>query len=201
MEYIVCSDLESVYIPETWICIAEKTGIDELRRTTRDTPDYDQLMKDRIRILDENGLTLSALQGHVDSEMPYEGAKELIRWIRDRTQLIILSDIFKELAIPFMKKLDMPTLFCNRLVVEDDKVVGNKLRQMGGKRKVVLAMKTINYKVIAFGDSYNDIDMIKEADVGFLFKPSQKLMDEFPEIPVANSFDEAKVMLEMYSGE
>lgn len=199
MQYVVCSDLESVFIPETWVCIARNTGIDELKLTTRDLPNYDELMKKRMEILGSNNLKLADLQKCIDSEKPFEGAVEFMDWIRSKTQLIVVSDIFKELVAPFIEKMKFPTLFCNKLDVDSEGTVsGYKLRQAGGKRMVVRAMKSINYKVIAFGDSYNDIDMIREADIGFLFNPSEKIRHEFPEIPVANNYEEARAIIEKY---
>lgn len=196
MDYIVCSDLESVYIPETWMSIAERTGIESLRLTTRDTPDYDRLMAQRIEILRRNNLRLKDVQAIVADEEPYPGAREFIDWVKERTQFIIVSDIFKELALPFMRKLDMPALFCNRLIVDDHGFIsGYKLRQMGGKRMVVLAMKTINYRVAAFGDSYNDIDMIREADLGFLYNPSNRVVEDYPEFRVVRDYGKAKEIL------
>jgi phosphoserine/homoserine phosphotransferase len=191
--HIVCSDLEGVFIPEIWINVAEKTGIRELRLTTRDISDYDVLMKRRISILHENGLKLKDIQEVIETMDPLEGALKFLDWLRERTQIIIVSDTFVQFAGPLMKKLGWPTLFCHSLSVgADGSVTGYHLRQNNGKQKAVVSLKNLNYEIIAIGDSYNDIDMLKEAETGILFSPPENVKDEFPELPVAYNYNELK---------
>ncbi len=191
--YIVCSDLEGVFVPEMWIQVAEKTGIKELRLTTRDISDYDVLMKKRLDIVRENRLKLKDIMGVIDSINPLDGAVDFLEWLKSQTQLIILSDIFVEFAGPLMKKLGWPTLFCNSLSIDPDGyIAGYNFRLNDGKRKAVLALKNLNYKIIAFGDSYNDITMLKEADTGILFRPPDNIKNEFPELLVSYSYDELR---------
>ncbi len=191
--YIVCSDLEGVFVPEIWINVAERTGIEELRLTTRDISDYDVLMKRRLSILDEKGVRIDDITKVIASIDPLEGAVVFLDWLRSYTQVIIVSDTFTQFAGPLMEKLGMPTLFCNTLTIESDgRISGYNLRQKNGKHKVMLALKTLNYDTIAFGDSYNDIDMIKEADTGMLFCPPDNVKEEFPGIPVSYDYDELK---------
>ncbi|CAN2043788.1 Phosphoserine phosphatase ThrH [Candidatus Magnetomoraceae bacterium gMMP-1] len=194
---IVCCDLEGVFVPEIWINVAEKTGIEELRLTTRDISDYDVLMKKRLKILEDNNLKLQDIQNIIAKIDPLEGALEFLNWLRSKTQVIIVSDTFLQFAGPLMEKLGQPTLFCNSLEVEDDgRVSGYKLRQNDGKRHVVKALKSLNFKVIAMGDSYNDVTMLKEADKGFLFCPPDNVIQEFPEFPVVRKYDELKSYLQ-----
>ena len=191
--YIVCSDLEGVFVPEMWIQVAEKTGIKELRLTTRDISDYDVLMKKRLDIVRENRLKLKDIMGVIDSINPLDGAVDFLEWLKSQTQLIILSDIFVEFAGPLMKRLGWPTLFCNSLSIDPDGyIAGYNIRLNDGKRKAVLALKNLNYKIIAFGDSYNDITMLKEADTGILFRPPDNVKNEFPELLVSYSYDQLK---------
>mgnify|MGYP000058716216 CR=1 FL=1 len=191
--YIVCSDLEGVFVPEMWIQVAEKTGIKELRLTTRDISDYDVLMKKRLDIVRENRLKLKDIMDVIDSINPLDGAVDFLEWLKSQTQLIILSDIFVEFAGPLMKKLGWPTLFCNSLSIDPDGyIAGYNFRLNDGKRKAVLALKNLNYKIIAFGDSYNDITMLKEADTGILFRPPDNVKTEFPELLVSYSYDELR---------
>ena len=191
--YIVCSDLEGVFVPEIWIQVAKKTGIKELRLTTRDISDYDVLMKKRLDILHENRLKLKDIMSVVDSINPLDGAVDFLEWLKSQTQVIILSDIFVEFAGPLMKKLGWPTLFCNSLSIDPDGyIAGYNIRLNDGKRKAVLALKNLNYKIIAFGDSYNDITMLKEADTGILFRPPDNVKNEFPELLVSYSYDQLK---------
>jgi len=191
--YILASDLEGVFVPEIWINVAEKTGIKELRLTTRDISDYDVLMKKRLKILDENNLKIQDIQNVINQMDPLDGAVDFLDWARNKTQLIVVSDTFIQFAGPLMKKLKNPTLFCNSLIIEPDgKISGYSLRQADGKRHVALALKMLNFKVIAMGDSYNDISMIKEADHGILFRPPENVIKEYPEIPVVNQYDEIK---------
>ncbi len=191
--YIVCSDLEGVFVPEMWVQVAEKTGIKELRLTTRDISDYDVLMKKRLDIVHENQLKLKDIMSVIDSINPLDGAVDFLEWLKSQTQVIILSDIFIEFAGPLMKKLGWPTLFCNSLSIDPDGyIAGYNFRLNDGKRKAVLALKNLNYKIIAFGDSYNDITMLKEADTGILFRPPDNVKNEFPELLVSYSYDELR---------
>jgi phosphoserine/homoserine phosphotransferase len=195
--YIVCCDLEGVFVPEIWINIAEKTGIAELRLTTRDISDYDVLMKKRIAILHENGLKLKDILQVIESMNPLKGAIEFLQWLRSCSQVIILSDTFVEFAGPLMEKLGWPTLFCNSLSIGvDGAIKGYNLRQTDGKRKAILSLKDLNYKIIAIGDSYNDITMIKEAEAGILFCPPGNVENEYPELPVAQNYDELKAIIQ-----
>ncbi|MDM8538063.1 bifunctional phosphoserine phosphatase/homoserine phosphotransferase ThrH [Desulfobacterales bacterium HSG17] len=195
--YIVCSDLEGVFVPEIWINVAEKTGIEELRLTTRDISDYNVLMKKRLSILEKNNLKIKDITDVIATMKPLDGALEFIDWVRSQIPLIVVSDTFVQFAGPLMKQLGWPTLFCNELVIEKDGTVSDyKLRQQDGKRKVAQALKTMNYKIIAMGDSYNDITMIKEAEHGILFRPPENVIAEFPEFPVVSKYDELKPILE-----
>ncbi len=188
--YIVCLDLEGVLVPEIWITFAEKTGIKELRLTTRDISDYDILMKKRIKILKENNLKLKDIQKVIGSMEPLEGAKEFLDDLRAKTQIIILSDTFQEFAKPLMEKLGRPTLFCNSLVLDGDgSIVDYTLRQKDGKRQAVEALRSIGFKVIAAGDSYNDVTMLKAADRGIFFKPPQTISEEFSQFPVVHTHE------------
>ena len=193
---IVCSDLEGVFVPEIWINVAEKTGIAELRLTTRDISDYDVLMKRRIGILDQNGLKLKDIQQVISGMEPLPGALETLDWLRSQVPVIIVSDTFVQFASPLMKKLGWPTLFCNTLTIDDTgAIAGYNLRQQDGKRKVVESLRQLNYRIIAMGDSYNDINMLKTADAGILFCPPQKVVEEYPEFPVTHNYDELKTYL------
>ena len=195
--YIICSDLEGVFVPEVWINVSEKTGIPELRRTTRDEPDYDKLMNYRLEILKKNGLKLRDIQDVIATITPLEGAKEFLWWLRERTQLIIVSDTFAQFADPLMEQLDRPTLFCHRLEVDpDNTITGYKIRQPDPKRKVVEALQSLKYKVAAFGDSYNDTSMLLKADQGILFRPPKNVIVDFPQLPVVNDYDEMRKILE-----
>ena len=188
---LVCLDLEGVLVPEIWINFALDTGIEELKKTTRDEPDYDKLMNYRLDILDAKGLKLPDIQRVIGGMDPLPGAVEFIEELRSKTQVIILSDTFEQFAKPLMKKLAWPTLFCNTLEVENDgRISGYRLRQQDGKRKAVEGFHSMGLKVIASGDSYNDLSMIKKADAGVLFTPPQSIVDENPEIPVATNYSE-----------
>ncbi|MFA6814987.1 MAG: bifunctional phosphoserine phosphatase/homoserine phosphotransferase ThrH [Lentisphaeria bacterium] len=194
---IVAMDLEGVLIPEVWIAFAEKTGIEKLRLTTRDISDYDVLMKQRLALLKENHLKLADIQDVISTMSPLDGALDYMNWLSKRYQNVILSDTFYEFASPFMKKFDWPTLFCNSLEVDaDGNVIDYKMRLLDGKRHAVLAFKQLNFDVIAMGDSYNDTSMLKEAKLGILFRPSQNVVDEFPEFPVASTYEEVKKLIE-----
>lgn len=197
--YIICSDLEGVFVPEVWINVAKKTGIDELKLTTRDIQDYDVLMKQRLKILAERGLKLTDITDVIATIEPLEGANEFLAWVKTRTQLIIVSDTFAQFADPLMKRLNRPTIFCHELVIgEDGSVVDYKLRQKDSKRKVVEALQSLEYKVIAFGDSYNDVSMLKKADIGILFCPPDNVIADYPELPVVRNYTELKEMLLKY---
>jgi phosphoserine/homoserine phosphotransferase len=190
---IACLDLEGVLVPEIWINVAEKTGIEALRRTTRDEPDYDKLMRGRLRILDEHGLKLSDIQSVIRGMGPLDGAKDFLAWLRSVHQVIILSDTFYEFAAPLMEQLDHPCLFCNSLVVDKaGRVTDYTLRLRDGKRKAVMALKLLNFQVIAAGDSYNDTTMLAEADAGILFRPSANVVRDFPQFPVTHGYDELR---------
>ncbi|MGU9814340.1 bifunctional phosphoserine phosphatase/homoserine phosphotransferase ThrH [Pseudomonas sp. LF135] len=190
---IACLDLEGVLVPEIWIAFAEKTGIESLRATTRDIPDYDVLMKQRLRILDEHGLKLADIQEVIATLEPLDGAIEFVNWLRERFQVVILSDTFYEFSQPLMRQLGFPTLLCHRLITdENDRVVSYQLRQKDPKRQSVLAFKTLYYRVIAAGDSYNDITMLGEADCGILFHAPQNVIREFPEFPAVHTFEDLK---------
>jgi phosphoserine / homoserine phosphotransferase len=195
--YVICSDLEGVFVPEVWINVAEKTGISDLRLTTRDISDYDVLMQRRIKILAEHGLKLKDIQNVIATIKPLDGALEFVRWMREVSQLIVVSDTFRQFAAPLMKQLERPTLFCHNLIVdEDDNIIGYKLRQPDPKRKTVQALQSLEYKVIAFGDSYNDTTMLTQAEVGILFRPPQNVIDDFPQLPVTYEYDQLKQMIE-----
>jgi len=194
--HIVCCDLEGVFVPEIWINVAVKTGIEELRLTTRDISDYDVLMKRRLKILDREHLKITDIQNVIAGLDPLEGAVEFIDWLRSVTQVIIVSDTFVQFAGPLMKKLGSPTLFCNTLTIGAGGVVeGYNLRQKDGKKKAVIALKSLDYSVIAVGDSYNDIAMLKEADRGILFRPPANVITEFPELPVTYKYTELKELI------
>ncbi len=194
---IVLTDLEGVLVPEIWINVAERTGIEELRLTTRDISDYDVLMKKRLGILDDNNLKIQDIQDVISTIDPMEGAVEFLDWLRSETQVIVVSDTFDYFAGPLMKKLKMPTLFCNYLILEENgRVADYRLRQQDGKRHVTLAMKAINFKVVAMGDSYNDVTMLKEADAGILFRPPENVIEEFPQFPVTTQYSEIKAEIQ-----
>lgn len=188
---VVCLDLEGVLIPEVWIAFAEKTGIDALRRTTRDEPDYDKLMRGRLEILDEHSFKLSDIQDVIAGMEPLPGAGEFLDELRDRSQVIILSDTFYQFAAPFMRQLGQPTLFCHQLLTDDsDRVVDYQLRIPDGKRKAVASLKSIGFRVHAAGDSYNDTTMLKEADRGILFRCPDNVAEEFPQFTRTEAYDE-----------
>ncbi|RTE64563.1 bifunctional phosphoserine phosphatase/homoserine phosphotransferase ThrH [Amphritea opalescens] len=190
---LACLDLEGVLIPEIWIAFAEETGIEELKATTRDIPDYDVLMKQRLRILDEHGLTLPQIQATIDRLSPLEGAREFIDWLRERFQVVILSDTFYEFAAPLMKQLGYPTLLCHKLEVDGNgRITDYTLRQKDPKRQSVRAFQLLNYRVIAAGDSYNDTTMLTQAEAGVLFHAPQNVIDEFPQFPAVHTFAELK---------
>ncbi len=189
--YVACFDLEGVFVPEVWINVAKMTGIDELKLTTRDITDYDVLMQKRLSILKEHDLKLKDIQDVIEDIQPLDGAKEFIDYLKTKTQVFIVSDTFTEFAAPLMEKLDWPTIFCNSLEInENDEVTGYKIRQKDQKRKVVQALKSLNYDVVASGDSYNDISMLKEADQGILFRPPRNVIDDYPDFPVFHEYED-----------
>ncbi|MGL1934336.1 MAG: bifunctional phosphoserine phosphatase/homoserine phosphotransferase ThrH [Fibrobacterales bacterium] len=185
---IIALDLEGVLIPEVWIEFANKTGIEALKLTTRDIPDYDELMQGRLDILKENNFKLSQIQDVISTLEPLKGAKEFLAELRSITQVIILSDTFVEFAVPFMKQLDWPTIFCHNLTVENDVIVDYCLRQPDQKKKAVQALTGLNYSICAAGDSFNDTTMLKEAELGILFKSNKAIQDQFPELPAVEEY-------------
>ena len=190
---IACLDLEGVLVPEIWINFAERTGIEALRLTTRDVPDYDALMTRRLSILKENNLGLQDIQKVIAGMSPLPGALEFLEWLRERTQVVILSDTFYQFAAPLMRQLGWPTLFCHRLEIrEDGRVSDYHLRQKDGKRQAVRAFHQLEFRVVAAGDSYNDTSMLSEADVGILFRPPDNVIEEFPQFPVTRTYDELR---------
>jgi len=189
--YITCLDMEGVLVPEIWIAFAEATGIPELRRTTRDEPDYDKLMKFRLEILKEHHLGLKEIQETISGIDPLPGAKEFLDELRTLTQVIILSDTFEQFAKPLMKKLDWPTIFCNTLeVAADGTITGYKMRCPQSKLTTVRALQSAGYETIAAGDSFNDLGMIQASKAGFLFKSTEKIKADYPELPAFDEFDD-----------
>lgn len=194
---LVCLDLEGVLIPEIWIKVAERTGIEALRLTTRDIPDYDELMTHRLAVLAEHGLRMPVIESVIDAMGPLPGARAFLDWLRERFQVIILSDTFYEFARPLMRQLGWPTLFCHRLEVTDEgEIRAYHLRQADQKRRAVAALKGLNFKVIAAGDSYNDVAMLAEADAGILFRPPDNVVAEFPQYPVTRDYPALQQALE-----
>lgn len=190
---VACLDLEGVLVPEIWIGVAERTGIQELRRTTRDEPDYDRLMQGRLRILEEHGLGLPDIQEVIAGMKPLEGASEALAWLRERMQVLILSDTFYQFAEPLMRQLGWPTLFCHDLEIgEGGRITGYRLRQADGKRRAVEALRGLHFQVVAAGDSYNDTGMLGAAHAGILFRPPDNVVREFPQFPVTRSYDELR---------
>jgi phosphoserine/homoserine phosphotransferase len=187
---IVTLDLEGVLVPEIWIAVAERTGIEALRRTTRDEPDYDVLMKGRLAILAEHGLTMSMIADVIGGLSPMEGAREFLDALRARTQVIILSDTFEQFGAPLMRHLGMPTILCHRLVVEHDRIVDYRLRMPDQKRHAVEAFRALNYRVVAAGDSYNDAAMLGAAHAGFWFHAPDSIAAQFPAHPSTHTYDE-----------
>ncbi len=189
--YIVCLDMEGVLVPEIWIAFANATGIPELKKTTRDEPDYNKLMNYRLNILREHGLGLKEIQEVISTIDPMEGAKEFLDELRSMCQVIIISDTFTQFASPLMKKLDWPTLFCNSLEVGDNgEITGFKMRVEKSKLSTVKALKSIGFEIIAGGDSYNDLGMILEAEEGFLFKSTEQIKKDYPDLPAFEDYDE-----------
>jgi len=190
---LACLDLEGVLVPEIWINVAEKVGIEELGVTTRDIPDYDVLMKRRLTILDRHELRLVDIQSVIAAMTPLEGAGEFLDWLRERCQVIILSDTFYEFALPLMRQLGYPTIFCNRLEMDDKgKIINYHLRQPDQKRESVVALKSLRFRILAAGDSYNDTSMLAEAHAGIFFRPPDSIAKQFPQFPVAHTYTELK---------
>ena len=188
---IVCLDLEGVLVPEIWIAFSEASGIPELRRTTRDEPDYDKLMKWRLNLLKERGIGLKAIQDIINTIEPLPGAKEFMDELRSLTQVIIVSDTFSQFATPLMRKLGWPTIFCNTLVVSDDGFITDyKMRIDNSKLSTIRALFSIGFNTIAAGDSYNDLDMLRYADAGFLFRSTDRIKADHPELPAYETYDE-----------
>jgi phosphoserine/homoserine phosphotransferase len=188
---IVCLDLEGVLVPEIWINVSKRTGIAELSRTTRDEPDYDKLMRGRIAILDRHGLKLADIQTVIASMAPLDGALDFLARLRERSQVVILSDTFAEFAKPLMRQLGWPTLFCNSLEIDaNGRIAGYRLRQTDGKRKAVEALRSLEFRAIAAGDSYNDTSMLAAANAGILFRPPDNVIRDFPQFPVTHTYEE-----------
>ena len=188
---VVCLDLEGVLVSEIWINVALKTGIEELKVTTREMPDYDQLMKQRLAILDRHNLTINDIQDVIGKMGPLEGASDFIGWLRERCQVLILSDTFYQFALPLMRQLGFPTLFCNQLEIDGSgRIVNYRMRMANQKKHSVAALKSLNFFTLAAGDAYNDTAMLGEADAGFFFRPPDHLPKEFPHFPVTITYEE-----------
>jgi phosphoserine/homoserine phosphotransferase len=194
--YVVCSDLEGVFVPEIWINVAKQTGIDGLKLTTRDINDYNILMRGRLEILDKHGLKLADIQKVISQIKPIKGALDFINWLRSVSQLIIVSDTFVEFAEPLIKQLGRPTIFCHHLTTDcKGRITDYNLRQKDSKMKVVEALQSLNYKVIAIGDSYNDITMLRKAEVGILYNPPQNVIDEHGDLPIVKDYSALKAII------
>ena len=194
---LVCLDLEGVLVPEIWINVALKTGIEELKVTTREMPDYDKLMEQRLKILDRHHLKINDIQAVIAKMGPLDGAVEFIAWLRERYQVVILSDTFYQFAEPLMRQLGFPTLFCNQLEIDGSgRIIAYHMRMMDPKRHAVAAFKSLNFRTIAAGDSYNDTAMLAEADAGFFFRPPEHLPKEFPQFPVTQTYGELQSRFE-----
>jgi phosphoserine / homoserine phosphotransferase len=194
--YIICSDLEGVFVPEIWVNVSKYTGIDELKLTTRDISDYNVLMTRRLEILRQHSITLSDIQKVISLLKPLNGALEFVDWIRTRCQLIVVSDTFIEFADPLLKQLGKPTLLCHHLTTDaEGNIIRYNLRQKDGKKKVVEALQSLNYKVIAIGDSYNDIAMLRKAELGILYCPPQNVIDENKDLKVVTTYNELKEII------
>lgn len=194
---IVCLDLEGVLIPEIWINFAEKVGVEELRATTRDIPDYDELMRFRLGLLDQHGFRIQDIQQVIDTLTPLEGAQEFAGKLREDYQLVILSDTFQEFAKPMMRQLDWPSIFCHELLIDESgRIQDYRLRKADHKRETVKRLQELNFKVVAAGDSYNDTTMLAQAEQGILFCPPQNVIDEFPQFPVASNYSELRKQID-----
>ena len=191
--HVACLDLEGVLVPEIWINVALQTGIEELKRTTRDEPDYDKLMRGRIDILDRHGLKLADIERVIGAMNPLEGAEPFLEWLREAFQVLVLSDTFDQFSKPLMRKLGWPTLFCNSLEIDSSgRIAGYRLRQPDGKRRAVEALHSLAFRVIAAGDSYNDTAMLAAADCGILFRPPDNVVREFPQFPVTQTYEQLR---------
>ena len=195
-QHLVTLDLEGVLTPEIWIAVAERSGIDGLRRTTRDEPDYDRLMRGRLELLEANGLTMSQVVEVIESLCVLDGARQFLDELRRRTQVVILSDTFEQFARPLMVQLGMPTILCHRLVVADDRIVDYTLRQPQQKRCAVEALRGLNYGIVAVGDSYNDVAMLAAADHGFLFHAPDTIKSEFPQFVAVDEYDDLRDLID-----
>lgn len=197
MSVIACLDLEGVLVPEIWINVARRTGIDALRATTRDVADYSQLMRQRLDICEENGLGIGDISDVIAEMRPLDGAEDFLAWLREHSQVVILSDTFYEFAQPLMRQLGFPTLFCHRLkIAGDGRISGFELRMPEQKREAVRAFQRLNFRVVAAGDSYNDVTMLSEADAGILFCPPENVIEEFPQFPVTGDYAGLKAAFE-----
>jgi phosphoserine/homoserine phosphotransferase len=193
----LCSDLEGIFIPEVWINVAEKTGIPELRRTTRDEPDYGKLMRFRMALLREKGLKMKDIQNVIATIRPLDGAIALLDWIKQQVPMVVVSDTFIQFADPLIAQLNRPTLFCNELIIDGEGFISDfLLRQHDQKRKVVQALQNLNYTVIAMGDSYNDTSMLAQAEYGILFRPPENVIKDFPQFPVARDYESLKEIIQ-----
>jgi len=193
---LACLDLEGVLLPEIWVKFAEKTGIEELKLTTREIPDYDELMQARLKILADHNLKIHDIQKVIATLSPLEGAVDFLQWLKSEFQLIILSDTYYEFIGPLMKQLDYPTVFCHSLVIDENGIITDyKLRQTDQKTKAVKALQSLNFQVISAGDSYNDTGMLQQADGGILFCPPENVIKDFPQFPVAKNYAEFKSLL------
>ncbi len=193
---LACLDLEGVLLPEIWVKFAEKTGIEELKLTTRDIPDYDELMQARLKILADHNLKIHDIQKVIATLSPLEGAVDFLQWLKSEFQVIILSDTYYEFIGPLMRQLDYPTVFCHSLVIDENGIIADyKLRQTDQKTKAVKALQSLNFQVISAGDSYNDTGMLQQADGGILFCPPENVIKDFPQFPVAKNYAEFKSLL------
>lgn len=193
---VLCLDLEGVLVPEIWQAVADETGIEDLRKTTRDIPVYDDLMQLRLGVLASHDLSMSLIQSVIDTLDPLPGACEFLNWARLRYQVVIISDTFYQFAAPLMAKLGWPTLLCHQLMVNDDRITGYQIRQPDPKRCSVAAFKSLEYRVLAAGDSYNDVSMLDEADAGFFFMAPDNVRADYPQYPFARSYPELQALLE-----
>ncbi|MDR2148303.1 MAG: bifunctional phosphoserine phosphatase/homoserine phosphotransferase ThrH [Tannerella sp.] len=199
--WIICADLEGVFVPEIWVNVAKKTGIEKLKLTTRDIKDYDELMKYRLGVLDEYNLKLKDIQDVIATLRPLDGAMDFVRWLREKAPFVIVSDTFIEFAQPLMNQLENPMLLCHHLETDaTGRITDYKLRQEDPKRKTVEAFQSLEYKILAFGDSYNDISMLKAADRGILFCPPDNVVTDYPEFPIARTINELKALIKSYTG-
>jgi phosphoserine/homoserine phosphotransferase len=197
--WVVCADLEGVFVPEIWVNVAKKTGIEKLKLTTRDIKDYDELMRYRLNVLDEYHLKIKDIRNVIATLEPLEGALDFVRWLRERTRFVIVSDTFIEFAQPLMNRLENPLLLCHSLEIDETgRVTNYKLRQPDPKRKTVEAFQSLKYNVLAFGDSYNDISMLKAADTGILYRPPENVVSDYPELPVTRTVEELKDRIKAY---